>query len=184
MVSTPLLQITPKTPPKHPKTSVIIFNQPLASFGITPLYVGVSPAAAWRNEARRVLRDRLADAAEQLNFDRALGAAAAAHLGGGAAGPPTDATSVPDPIMDDAPVQPTAEEAESAGPGAYCSPRHRVPFMRQMMVQSVSWERPGGYCSPSQGFPSEPRDKGSSAMDTMWRAMGLADSARHVIGGH
>jgi len=39
-----------------------------------------------------VLRDRLADTAEQLNFDRALSAAAVAHLGGGAAGPPSDAT--------------------------------------------------------------------------------------------
>jgi uncharacterized membrane protein YgcG len=75
---------------------------------------GISHAAAWRNEARRVLRDKLADPADQLAFDRAVAAAAVAHLTTGAAGPLSDATAVVDPILDDAPVQPTAAESELA----------------------------------------------------------------------
>lgn len=105
---------------------------------------GISHAAAWRNEARRVICDRLAEPSDQLAFNRALAAAAVVHLTAGAAGPLADATGTIDPNLDDAPVQPTAHEAELAIAGCTATNLQRKQLEKSGAITA----------KPGTGIPS------------------------------
>jgi hypothetical protein len=101
---------------------------------------GISHAAAWRNEARRVLRDRLADPSEQIAFDRAAAAAAAAHLAAGAAGPLGDALAA-NPVLDETPVAPTAIDTALAIARCTAADAHSRMLARTGAVSAKSGSR-------------------------------------------
>jgi len=95
---------------------------------------------------------------------------------------------------------PYATAARAAGGGSPAptpptriapTPPTRFPYVGNLLQLGLSVERffavgPGRHCSstPRHRMPVAPRNEGSRYMSMTWRAMGPADSARHVIGCH